>query len=53
MLNSDTLELNVPGFYPKQIEFMKSKRRYTAYGGARTWRWEVIRSKMENATSCV
>ena len=39
MLNSDTLELNVPEFYPKQIEFMKSKRRYTAYGGARTWRW--------------
>ena len=35
MLNSDTLELNVPGFYPKQIEFMKSKCRYTAYGGAR------------------
>lgn len=35
MTNSDTLELNVPGFYPKQIEFMKSKCRYTAYGGAR------------------
>ena len=35
MTNSDTLELAVPEFYPKQIEFMKSKSRYTAYGGAR------------------
>ena len=35
MPNADTLELSVPEFYPKQIEFMKSKSRYTAYGGAR------------------
>jgi len=44
----DSLQLEVPGFYPKQIEFMKSKSRYTAYGGARgggksfAARWKMI-----------
>lgn len=42
------VELVVPGFYPKQIEFMKSKSRYTAYGGARgggksfAARWKML-----------
>lgn len=35
MTGNNTLTLEVPGFYPKQITFMKSKSRYTAYGGAR------------------
>ena len=45
---TDTLELAVPEFYPKQVEFMKSKSRYTAYGGARgggksfAARWKMI-----------
>ena len=33
--DTNTHKLDVPEFYPKQIEFMKSKARYTAYGGAR------------------
>ena len=33
--NVVTLSLQVPGFYPKQEQFLKSKTRYTAYGGAR------------------
>lgn len=33
--NVVTLSLNVPSFYPKQELFLKSKTRYTAYGGAR------------------
>ena len=42
------LTLQVPSFYPKQIQFMKSKARYTAYGGARgggksfAARWKAI-----------
>jgi phage terminase large subunit len=45
---NDTLQLDVPEFYPKQVEFMKSKSRYTAYGGARgggksfAARWKMI-----------
>lgn len=37
MLPSDTtvVTLEVPRFYDKQLEFMQSKKRYTAYGGAR------------------
>src|SRR5574344_121124 len=30
-----TLTLQVPDFYPKQELFMKSKKKYVAYGGAR------------------
>lgn len=33
--NVVTVQMDVPGFYEKQILFMKSKARYTAYGGAR------------------
>lgn len=33
--NINVLELKIPGFYPKQIQFMKSKCKYIAYGGAR------------------
>ena len=33
--NLTTLRLDVPSFYPKQIQFMKSTCRYIAYGGAR------------------
>lgn len=46
--DTNTLKLDVPEFYPKQIEFMKSKARYTAYGGARgggksfAARWKVL-----------
>lgn len=42
------VNLTVPEFYPKQVEFMKSKSRYTAYGGARgggksfAARWKMI-----------
>lgn len=32
---NNVLTLEIPNFYPKQIQFMKSKSRYTAYGGAR------------------
>ena len=45
---NNNLQLNVPGFYPKQIQFMKSKARYIAYGGARgggksfAARWKAI-----------
>lgn len=40
----------MPKFYPKQIEFMRSRNRYIAYGGARgggksfAARWKVILS---------
>jgi len=34
-MNVVNVNLEVPDFYPKQIQFMKSKKRYTAYGGAR------------------
>jgi phage terminase large subunit len=46
--NYITLHLSVPEFYPKQIQFMKSKARYTAYGGARgggksfAARWKAV-----------
>lgn len=46
--NFVTLNLSVPGFYPKQEQFMKSKKRYTAYGGARgggksfAARWKAV-----------
>lgn len=33
--NINVLELTIPEFYPKQIQFMKSKAKYIAYGGAR------------------
>ncbi len=48
MFDEIKLSLDVPSFYPKQIEFMKSKARYTAYGGARgggksfAARWKAI-----------
>jgi len=44
----NTLSLEIPSFYPKQEDFMKSKARYTAYGGARgggksfAARWKAI-----------
>lgn len=43
-----TLTLRVPTFYPKQELFMKSKRKYVAYGGARgggksfAARWKAV-----------
>lgn len=46
--NVNVLTLHVPKFYPKQEEFMKSKARYIAYGGARgggksfAARWKAI-----------
>ena len=46
--NINVLELKIPGFYPKQIQFMKSKAKYIAYGGARgggksfAARWKAI-----------
>lgn len=46
--NFVTLTLQVPEFYPKQEEFMKSKARYTSYGGARgggksfAARWKAV-----------
>lgn len=42
------LDLKVPDFYPKQEAFLKSKKRYTAYGGARgggksfAARWKAV-----------
>lgn len=45
---NNVLNLKIPEFYPKQIEFMESRSRYTAYGGARgggksfSARWKVI-----------
>lgn len=46
MLPSDTtvVTLEVPRFYDKQLEFMQSKKRYTAYGGARGGGWMVNHS---------
>lgn len=35
MEGSNIVTLEVPRFYDKQLEFMQSKVRYTAYGGAR------------------
>jgi phage terminase large subunit len=46
--NFVTLTLSVPEFYPKQEQFMKSKRKYVAYGGARgggksfAARWKAV-----------
>ena len=43
-----SLSLKIPAFYPKQIEFMESRARYTAYGGARgggksfSARWKAL-----------
>jgi hypothetical protein len=31
----NVITLELPKFYPKQIEFLKSKSRYNAFGGAR------------------
>lgn len=48
MNTNNVLTLEIPSFYPKQIQFMKSKSRYTAYGGARgggksfAARWKAI-----------
>lgn len=45
---NNVLNLKIPEFYPKQIEFMESRSRYTAYGGARgggksfSARWKAI-----------
>lgn len=46
--NYVTVSLEVPNFYPKQEQFMLSKSRYTAYGGARgggksfAGRWKAV-----------
>ena len=46
--NYVTVSLEVPSFYPKQEQFMLSKSRYTAYGGARgggksfAGRWKAV-----------
>lgn len=46
--NIITLNLKVPSFYPKQIQFMESRRKYIAYGGARgggksfAARWKAV-----------
>ena len=43
-----SVALEVPRFYPKQEQFMRSKKRYVAYGGARgggksfAGRWKAI-----------
>lgn len=42
------LNLDVPHFYPKQVQFMKSRSKYIAYGGARgggksfAARWKAV-----------
>lgn len=53
-MNKNIIELEVPEFYPKQIEFMKSKARYTLFGGARgggksySLRWKLILMCLNN-----
>lgn len=48
MENGNVVKLEIPSFYPKQIQFMQSKRRYISYGGARgggksfAARWKAI-----------
>lgn len=31
----NTIDLKVPKFYPRQIEFLTAKARYIAFGGSR------------------
>lgn len=53
-MNENIINLEVPQFYPKQIEFLKSKKKYNCYGGARgggksfIMRWKVIFLALNN-----
>lgn len=33
--NKNIIKLEIPEFYPKQVEFLKAKERYVNFGGAR------------------
>lgn len=51
---SNVITLKVPDFYPKQVQFLKAKSRYNAFGGARgggksfIMRWKVILLALNN-----
>lgn len=54
MSTGNVITLKLPKFYPKQIQFLKSKGRYNAFGGARgggksfIMRWKVVLLALNN-----